>query len=228
MLFRSTVDDGQSEEIIRNAGSTLNVVGAKRIKEVQKAYLERSRHKIPLLFMADIIYGFRTVFPIPLALGCTFEPEILERLCEVTSQESVAAGAHVTFSPMVDLVRDARWGRCLESTGEDAYMNNLYAKAMVEGFQKGMSDGAKEPKGMASCIKHFAAYGAPEGGRDYNTVDMSERRLRQEYLPSYKAGVDAGCEMIMTSFNTVDGIPSTGNKWLMEVMIIPQIGRAHV
>ena len=217
-------DLGLSEEIIRNAGSTLNVVGAKRIKEVQKAYLERSRHKIPLLFMADIIYGFRTVFPIPLALGCTFEPELLERLCEVTSQESVAAGAHVTFSPMVDLVRDARWGRCLESTGEDPYMNSLYAKAMVEGFQKGMSDGAKEPKGMASCIKHFAAYGAPEGGRDYNTVDMSERRLRQEYLPSYKAGVDAGCEMIMTSFNTVDGIPSTGNKWLMDDVLRKEWG----
>ena len=103
-------------------------------------------------------------------------------------------------------------------------MNSLYAKAMVEGFQKGMSDGAKEPKGMASCIKHFAAYGAPEGGRDYNTVDMSERRLRQEYLPSYKAGVDAGCEMIMTSFNTVDGIPSTGNKWLMDDVLRKEWG----
>ena len=215
-------DLGLSEELARNVGSTLNVVGAQRVKAVQKAYLERSRHKIPLLFMADIIYGFRTVFPIPLALGCSFDPQLLERLCEVTSEESVAAGAHVTFSPMVDLVRDARWGRCLESTGEDPYMNSLYAAAMVKGFQKGL--GEAKPAGMASCVKHFAAYGAPEGGRDYNTVDMSERRLRQEYLPSYKAGVDAGCEMIMTSFNTVDGIPSTGNKWLMNDVLREEWG----
>lgn len=215
-------DLGLSEEIVRNVGSTLNVVGAERMKAVQKAYLERSRHKIPLLFMADIIYGFRTVFPIPLALGCSFEPGLLEKLCEVTSEESVAAGAHVTFSPMVDLVRDARWGRCLESTGEDPYMNSLYAAAMVKGFQKGL--GSDKPAGMASCVKHFAAYGAPEGGRDYNTVDMSQRRLRQEYLPSYKAGVEAGCEMIMTSFNTVDGIPSTGNKWLMNDVLRDEWG----
>lgn len=215
-------DLGLSEEIVRNVGSTLNVVGAERMKAVQKAYLERSRHKIPLLFMADIIYGFRTVFPVPLALGCSFDPGLLEKLCEVTSEESVAAGAHVTFSPMVDLVRDARWGRCLESTGEDPYMNSLYAAAMVKGFQKGL--GSDKPAGMASCVKHFAAYGAPEGGRDYNTVDMSQRRLRQEYLPSYKAGVDAGCEMVMTSFNTVDGIPSTGNKWLMNDVLREEWG----
>ena len=215
-------DLGLSEELARNVGSTLNVVGAQRVKAVQKAYLERSRHKIPLLFMADIIYGFRTVFPIPLALGCSFDPQLLERLCEVTSEESVAAGAHVTFSPMVDLVRDARWGRCLESTGEDPYMNSLYAAAMAKGFQKGL--GEAKPAGMASCVKHFAAYGAPEGGRDYNTVDMSERRLRQEYLPSYKAGVDAGCEMIMTSFNTVDEIPATANKWLMDDILRKEWG----
>ena len=172
-------DLGLSEELARNVGSTLNVVGAQRVRAVQKAYLERSRHKIPLLFMADIIYGFRTVFPIPLALGCSFDPQLLERLCEATSEESVAAGAHVTFSPMVDLVRDARWGRCLESTGEDPYMNSLYAAAMVKGFQKGL--GEAKPAGMASCVKHFAAYGAPEGGRDYNTVDMSERR--HTFLP---------------------------------------------
>ncbi len=206
---------GIDEEMMRNVGSTLNVLGAEQVKRVQDAYLKQSRHKIPLLFMADIIYGFRTVYPIPLALGCSFEPELLRKLCAATSEESVAAGAQVTFAPMVDLVRDARWGRCLESTGEDTFMNGLYAKAMVEGFQQGLGQDGK-PQGLASCVKHFAAYGAPEGGRDYNTVDMSERRLRQEYLPSYKEGVKAGCEMIMTSFNTVDGIPSTGNKWLMD------------
>ncbi|HJA94419.1 MAG TPA: beta-glucosidase BglX [Candidatus Eisenbergiella merdipullorum] len=206
---------GIGEELLRNVGSTLNVVGAAQVRRVQEEYLKRSRTKIPLLFMADIIYGFRTVYPIPLALGCSFEPGLLRRLCEATAKESAAAGAHVTFSPMGDLVRDARWGRCLESTGEEPHMNAEYVKAMVEGFQKGLSEEGKG-KGIASCVKHFAAYGAAEGGRDYNTVDMSERRLRQDYLPSYKAGVEAGCEMVMTSFNTVDGIPSTGNRWLMQ------------
>ena len=206
---------GIGEELLKNVGSTLNVVGADQVRRVQEEYLQRSSAKIPLLFMADIIYGFRTVYPIPLALGCSFEPELLHRLCAATAQESVAGGAQVTFSPMGDLVRDARWGRCLESNGEDPYMNAEYVKACVEGFQEGLSEEGAG-KGIASCVKHFAAYGAPEGGRDYNTVDMSERRLRQDYLPSYKAGVEAGCEMIMTSFNTVDGIPSTGNRWLMQ------------
>ena len=216
-------DLGISEEILRNVGSTLNVTGAAQIRRVQEAYLRQSRTKIPLLFMADIIYGFRTVYPIPLALGCSFEPELLKRLCRATSEESVAAGVHVTFSPMGDLVRDARWGRCLESTGEDPFLNTEYVKAMVEGFQEGLSqEGAC--RGMASCVKHFAAYGAAEGGRDYNTVDMSERRLRQEYLPSYRAGVEAGCEMVMTSFNTVDGIPATGNRWLMRQVLREEWG----
>lgn len=214
---------GISEEILRNVGSTLNVVGAEQIRRVQKNYLENSTHKIPLLFMADIIYGFRTVSPIPLALGCTFEPELLEKLCRATAEESVAAGAHVTFAPMADLVRDARWGRCLESPGEDPYMNGRYTAAMVKGFQEGLRETGAH-KGLASCVKHYAAYGAPEGGRDYNTVDMSERRLRQEYLPAYKAGVEAGCEMIMTSFNTVDGIPSTGNGWLLNNVLREEWG----
>lgn len=214
---------GIGEELLKNVGSTLNVVGADQVRRVQEEYLKRSSAKIPLLFMADIIYGFRTVYPIPLALGCSFEPELLHRLCAATAQESVAGGAQVTFSPMGDLVRDARWGRCLESTGEDPYMNAEYVKACVEGFQEGLSEEGAG-KGIASCVKHFAAYGAPEGGRDYNTVDMSERRLRQDYLPSYKAGVEAGCEMIMTSFNTVDGIPSTGNRWLMQDVLRKEWG----
>ena len=216
-------DLGISEEILRNVGSTLNVTGAAQIRRVQEAYLKQSRTKIPLLFMADIIYGFRTVYPIPLALGCSFEPELLKRLCHATSEESVAAGVHVTFSPMGDLVRDARWGRCLESTGEDPFLNAECVKAMVEGFQEGLSE-ENACRGMASCVKHFAAYGAAEGGRDYNTVDMSERRLRQEYLPSYRAGVEAGCEMVMTSFNTVDGIPATGNRWLMRQVLREEWG----
>lgn len=238
---------GIGEELLKNVGSTLNVVGAEQVRRVQEEYLKHSSAKIPLLFMADIIYGFRTVYPIPLALGCSFEPELLRRLCAATAQESVAGGAQVTFSPMGDLVRDARWGRCLESTGEDPTMNAAYVRACVEGFQEGLPGKAGESaetgaaintgepeqarhpenapaRGIASCVKHFAAYGAAEGGRDYNTVDMSERRLRQDYLPSYRAGVEAGCEMIMTSFNIVDGIPSTGNRWLMQDVLRKEWG----
>ena len=214
---------GIGDELLRNVGSTLNVVGADQVRRVQEEYLRRSSAKIPLLFMADIIYGFRTVWPIPLALGCSFEPSLLRRLCAATAQESTAGGVHVTFSPMGDLVRDARWGRCLESTGEDPNRNAAYVKACVEGFQEGLAEEGAG-KGIASCVKHFAAYGAPEGGRDYNTVDMSERRLRQDYLPAYRAGVEAGCEMVMTSFNTVDGVPATGNRWLMQDVLRKEWG----
>lgn len=204
---------GITQKVVDNAGSVLNVIGAEKIIKTQKKYLEKSRHKIPLLFMADIIYGYKTIFPIPLALGCTWNPELI-RNCntKVVAKEASASGAHVTFAPMVDLVRDPRWGRVMESTGEDTYLNSLFSSAMVKGFQ-----GNFEPdNSIASCVKHFAAYGAPEAGREYNTVDMSERRLRQDYLPSYKAAVDSGCELVMTSFNTIDGIPATGNKWLLK------------
>jgi beta-glucosidase len=211
---------GITQEVVDNAGSILNVLGAEKVKKIQDDYLAKSRHKIPLLFMADIIYGYRTIYPIPLGLGCTWNPDLVKQLSEKTAEESSAAGAHVTFAPMVDLVRDARWGRCLESTGEDTYLNSLYAKAMVEGFQGDFSKG----KSIASCVKHFAGYGAAEAGREYNTVDMSERRLRQDYLPAYKAAVDAGCEMVMTSFNTIDEIPATANKWLMKDILRDEWG----
>lgn len=203
---------GISDEIVNNVGSILNVVGAQDTIELQKKYLKKSIHKIPLLFMADIIYGYRTIFPIPLGLASTWNPKIVKRAYEIISKESWAAGVHVTFSPMVDLVRDARWGRCLESTGEDPTLNAYFAKAMVEGIQGKLDN----KEGIASCVKHFAAYGAVEAGRDYNTVDMSERVLRQDYLPSYKAAVDAGCELVMTSFNTYDGVPLTANEFLLK------------
>lgn len=202
---------GIDQKIVDQIGSVLNVTGAVKTKEIQERYLKKSRHKIPLLFMADIIYGYRTIFPIPLGLGATWNPALIEQAYEQTAEESKAAGAHVTFAPMVDLVRDARWGRCLESTGEDPVLNSAFAKAMVTGLQKDLLNGG----GIASCVKHFAAYGAAEGGREYNTVDMSERRLRQDYLPAYKAAVDAGCQLVMTSFNTYDGMPVTGSKFLL-------------
>lgn len=211
---------GISQEVVDNAGSILNVMGAEKIIKIQKEYLEKSRHKIPLLFMADIIYGYKTIFPIPLALGCTWNPELIRECNRKIAEEAAVSGAHVTFAPMVDLVRDPRWGRVMESTGEDTYLNSVFSSAMVKGFQGSL----EADKSIASCVKHFAAYGAPEAGREYNTVDMSERRLRQDYLPSYKAAVDSGCEMVMTSFNTIDGIPATGNKWIMKDVLRDEWG----
>ncbi|MNW31365.1 Periplasmic beta-glucosidase precursor [compost metagenome] len=211
---------GISEEMVQQTGSVLNVLGADKVIQIQQEYLEKSRHKIPLLFMADIVYGYKTVFPIPLALGGSWDPDLVKRCNQITAKEACAAGAHVTFAPMVDVVRDARWGRCMESTGEDTYLNSVFAKAMVEGFQGDFTPG----ESLASCVKHYAAYGAPEGGRDYNTVDMSERRLREEYLPPYRAAVDAGCELVMTSFNTVDEIPATANSWLMDEVLRQEWG----
>ncbi|WP_145048923.1 beta-glucosidase BglX [Paenibacillus xylanexedens] len=211
---------GITQEMVQLTGSVLNVLGAEKVTTIQRDYMEKSRHKIPLLFMADIVYGYKTVFPIPLALGSSWNPELVKGCNRLTAKEACAAGAHVTFAPMVDVVRDARWGRSMESTGEDTYLNSVFAKAMVEGFQGDFTPG----ESLASCVKHYAAYGAPEGGRDYNTVDMSERRLREEYLPPYKAAVDAGCELVMTSFNTVDEIPATANQWLMDEVLRQEWG----
>ncbi|MHC5228112.1 beta-glucosidase BglX [Enterococcus sp. LJL99] len=211
---------GIDQKIVDQVGSVLNVTGAKKTKEIQERYLAKSRHKIPLLFMADIIYGYRTIFPIPLGLGATWNPSLIEAAYQETAEEANAAGAHVTFAPMVDLVRDARWGRCLESTGEDSVLNAAFARAMVTGLQKDLANGG----GIASCVKHFAAYGAGESGREYNTVDMSELRLRQDYLPAYQAAVDAGCQLVMTSFNTYDGIPVTGNQFLLKEILRQEWG----
>lgn len=209
-------DMGLTKEIINNAGSVLGISGAKEMKEIQSAYLEKNEKKIPLMIMADVIHGYRTIFPVPLAVGCSWDEDSAELLARVSGKEAAAGGVHVTFSPMVDLVRDARWGRVMESTGEDPYLNSIFARAFVRGYQNG--DITKDDS-VAACVKHFAAYGAPEGGRDYNTVDMSERTLREYYLPSYKAAIDEGCKMIMTSFNTVDGVPPSGNEWLMRDLL---------
>ncbi|MDK2808125.1 MAG: beta-glucosidase [Clostridiales bacterium] len=212
---------GITEANIQMAGTILSSIGAKKLKQIQTDYMEKHPHGIPMLFMADIINGYQTIFPIPLAQGCTFEPELLKEGASIAAKESAAAGLHVTFSPMVDLVRDARWGRVMESTGEDTYLNACYAKAMIEGYQgKDVSEKGK----LAACVKHFAGYGAPVGGRDYNEVELSERTLREAYLPAYKAAIDAGSELVMTSFNTLDRIPSTGNKWLMQDVLREEMG----
>lgn len=193
-------------------GSTLNGFGAKQLRALQDRHMAESRLGIPLLFMADIVHGYRTGFPIPLAIGCSFDPALYERACAIAAREGAASGIHLTFAPMTDLVRDPRWGRVMESTGEDAYLNSCMTRAAVRGYQ---GSDPKEKGRLAACVKHFAAYGAPWGGRDYNTVDMSEGILREFYLPAYKAAVDAGVCMVMTSFNTVNRVPASANKWLM-------------
>jgi len=202
---------GINDDVIYNIGSVYNVFGGvEKIRKIQDDYLNNNRLKIPLLFCADVIYGYKTILPIPLAFSCSWNPDLVKNGMKMVAKETSAAGIHAVYSPMVDLVRDPRWGRVMESTGEDTYLNSVYAKAEVEGLQ-----GDLDNHHVASCVKHFAAYGAVEAGREYNTVDMSERKLRQDYLPSYKAAIDAGCKMVMTSLNTVNGIPSSGNKWLL-------------
>ena len=204
---------GISENVVHNSGSVIGASGAKEIVQIQDTHLKNNRLKIPLLFMADIIHGFKTIFPIPLAIGCSWDLDLAEKSAQIAALEASVSGIQVTFAPMVDLVRDPRWGRVMESTGEDSYLNSQFAKAFVRGFQGPELE--NDPNRLAACVKHFAAYGAPEGGRDYNTVDMSEWKLCEYYLPAYKAALDEGAQMVMASFNTVNGIPATGNRKLL-------------
>lgn len=218
---RTSRELGVSEEEINQAGSILVNAGAQELIQIQKKYMEKQPHHIPMLFMMDVIHGMKTIFPIPLALGATFNPELAEKCASVTAKEAAVCGLHVTFAPMVDLVRDARWGRVMESTGEDTYLNSLFAEAMVKGLQ-GKNMG--EPYKISACVKHFAAYGAATAGRDYNTVELSEHTLREFYLPAYQAGINAGAGLVMTSFNTVNGIPATVNRWLMREVLRKEMG----
>ncbi|WP_404455440.1 beta-glucosidase BglX [Oceanobacillus kapialis] len=211
-----------TDKMVENTGSVLGAWGAKEIKAIQERHLKDNRLGIPLLMMADVIHGYRTIFPVPLAIGSSWDLELAEKSARIAAKEAAAAGIHVTFAPMVDLVRDPRWGRVMESTGEDPYINGEFARVQVKGFQG--DDLKNDLETLAACVKHFAAYGAAEGGRDYNTVNMSERELRETYLPAYKAALDAGSEMVMTAFNTVDGIPATGNKRLMRDLLREEWG----
>jgi len=206
---------GISDEMIRLTGSVLNVAGAKKTRKIQEEYLKSVGHQIPLLFMGDIVYGYKTTFPVPIGMSSTWNLDLIEKTYQTIAEETSSAGVHVTFAPMVDLVRDPRWGRVVESLGEDPYLSSKFTEAMVSGLQNDWNPLTS----IASCVKHFAAYGASEGGRDYNTVDMSERELRGNYLPMYKAAVDAGVEMVMTSFNTYDGVPVTGNEFLLKEIL---------
>ena len=193
-------------------GSILNASGAKRINAIQKLAIENSRLKIPLLFGLDVIHGYRTEFPVPLGLSATWNPDLIERAARVSAVEATSEGIRWTFSPMVDIARDARWGRIMESAGEDPYLGGKVAAAYVRGYQ---GDDLTSPTSMVACAKHFAAYGGAEAGREYNTVDMSDRLLRDVYLPPYKAAVDAGVGTLMSSFNTVQGVPASANHRLL-------------
>ncbi len=209
-----------TQDQISSVGSVLNFVGAKEMREIQDEHLENDPNKIPMLFMHDVVHGYRTIYPIPLALGASFDTELAEKCCEMAAKEMSVGGVHVTFAPMVDLVRDPRWGRCMETTGEDPLLNCDMARAMVRGFQGDMT----KPYNVAACVKHFAAYGQAEAGRDYNTTDMSERTLRDFYLPAYQAAVDEGVEMVMTSFNILNGVPSSGNERLVKGILRDEWG----
>ena len=192
-------------------GGLFNVKTVAKIKDIQRVAVEESRLKIPLLFGMDVIHGYETVFPIPLGLSCTWNLEAIEQSARIAAIEASADGINWTFSPMVDIARDPRWGRIAEGSGEDPYLGAQIAKAMVMGYQGNLTDNTQ----ILACVKHFALYGAAEAGRDYNTTDMSRVRMFNEYFPPYKAAVDAGVGSVMASFNEVDGIPATANKFLM-------------
>jgi len=202
-------------------GGLFNIKSVAKIKEVQKLAVEKSRLKIPLLFGMDVIHGYETVFPIPLGMSCTWDMKLVERSAQIAAREASADGINWTFSPMVDISRDPRWGRISEGSGEDAYLGSEIAKAMVKGYQG--NDLSKNNTIMA-CVKHYALYGAAEAGRDYNTTDMSRVRMYNEYLPPYKAAVDAGVGSVMASFNEIDGVPATANKWLLTDVLRKQWG----
>src|SRR5438067_6269239 len=193
-------------------GSLLNVTGAADTNALQKMAVDQSRLKIPLLFGLDVIHGYRTVFPVPLGMAATWDPTLVERASRVAAEEATAAGVRWTFSPMLDIARDARWGRMVEGAGEDPYLGSAMAAAYVRGYQGARLD---DLRSMAACAKHFVAYGAAEAGRDYNTVDISERTLRQVYLPPFHAAVEAGAATLMSAFNPLNGIPATANRFTL-------------
>lgn len=209
--------DGDKQTQIRNGqlGSMLNVIGVQHTREIQEMAMQ-SRLKIPLLFGQDVIHGFRTTFPIPLAEAASWDLAAIERSARVAGTEAAASGIHWTFAPMVDIARDARWGRVMEGAGEDPYLASLIAAARVKGFQ---GKGIGNTDAVMACVKHFAAYGAAIGGRDYNSVDMSERMLWSVYLPPFKAALDAGAASIMNAFNDLNGIPATGNRYLLREIL---------
>lgn len=202
-------------------GGLFNIKTVAKIKEVQRIAVEESRLKIPMIFGMDVIHGYESVFPIPLGLSCTWDMGLIEKSARIAAIEASADGINWTFSPMVDICRDPRWGRIAEGVGEDPFLGYHISKAMVKGYQ---GDDLKANNTIMSCVKHYALYGASEAGRDYNTTDMSRQRMYNDYFPPYKGAVDAGVGSVMASFNEIDGVPATANKWLLTEVLRKQWG----
>lgn len=211
-IITGPLDDlSYTDEQLYQVGSILNMAGSDSVRKVQDIYLSKSRLKIPLLFTGDVINGFKTIFPIPLLQGCSWDLDLIYDCASISSKEAGYAGIQANFSPMVDLVRDSRWGRVLESAGgEDVLLSSLYAKKIIEAYHS---------NNMAACAKHYIAYGAVEGGKEYNFVDMSKRELLEYYLPPFKACIDSNVDMIMPAFSTFEDIPCTVNYWLLKTLL---------
>ncbi|WP_353135732.1 beta-glucosidase BglX [Pseudopedobacter sp.] len=209
-----TTVNSNIEQKIKNGevGGFFSLSTPQKIRKAQELAVKEARLKIPLIFGMDVIHGYKTTFPIPLGLSCSWDMNLIQKTARIAAEEASADGLNWTFSPMVDVSRDPRWGRVSEGNGEDPFLGAEIAKAMVKGYQ---GDDLSKANTIMACVKHFALYGASEAGRDYNTVDMSRQRMYNEYLLPYKAAVDAGVGSVMTSFNEIDGIPATANKWLV-------------
>lgn len=221
--FGADVDAEPPEQMVAGgkAGSILGAFDSKRVFELQKIAVEQSPHRIPLLFNADVIHGFQTIFPVPLAWSCSWDLEAIKQACAIAAKEASASGTTYNHGPMVDITRDPRWGRVVEGAGEDPYLGALIAKAQVEGFQ---GESLFDRETIIACLKHFIAYGAAEGGRDYNTVDISEGTLRNVYLPPFKAGIEAGAGSVMNAFNIYQGVPVAGNGYLLKDLLRDELG----
>lgn len=223
-LVTGLVQNSPLAESVRKQelGGFFNVMGVEKIRELQRIAVEETELKIPLVVGMDVIHGYKTVFPIPLAMSCSWDPEAVERAAEIAACEASADGICWTFSPMVDIARDARWGRIAEGNGEDPYLGAVLAGAYVRGYQG--DDLRTSERHIMTCVKHFAFYGASESGRDYNIADMSRIRMYNEYMAPYRAAVDAGAGTVMSSFNTVDGVPATANRWLLTDLLRDEMG----
>lgn len=218
----SVVSQGVEDNIRKGfVGGLFGITGPEKVRQAQQLAVNNSRLKIPLIFGLDVIHGHKTVFPIPLGLSCSWDMPLIERSAGIAATEATADGLSWAFSPMVDIARDPRWGRVSEGSGEDAYLGGEIAKAMVRGCQ-GTDLSANNT--VMACVKHFALYGASEAGRDYNSVDMSKIKMYEYYLPPYKAAIDAGVGSVMSSFNDIDAVPATGNKWLLTDLLRKQWG----
>lgn len=218
----SSVNDKVQQKLkAGQIGGMLNVFPAASMKNSMDIAVKDSPNHIPLLFGMDVIHGYQTIFPIPLAMSCMWDMSLIEKSARIAAQEATANGIAWTYSPMVDIARDPRWGRIAEGSGEDTWLGSQVARAMVTGYQ---GNDLSLENTMMACVKHFALYGAAEAGRDYNTVDMSKVTMYNDYLPPYKAAVDAGAGSIMTSFNVIDGVPATGNHWLLTELLRDQWG----